>query len=353
MSALEIALMSLLVSQAVDISRLDASERARIMVLLETLERNLTALLSVHGLLELGRQATNTLLREVTALIGEAYTEMAVISAETAQTLAGIETRATVQTLESILQITLGKSSIPSATYLEKLASDVMIQGSPTADFWAKQAGDLDFRFAAQLRQGLVAGETNQQIIARIVGTPDIPGVMPIARKNAATLVHSSVQTVANSARLALYRKNSDIIQGVRWMATLDSHVCEICAPRDLEWWDLDGVPQDGNTLEFMEPPLHPNCRCILVAVLRSNTEQGNGLPDFPAFGSTRAASGGPVKGGTSFETWFKSRSSAQQDEQFGPGKAAMFRAGKITVRDMVDGSGSPLTLAQLAEKHK
>ena len=47
--------------------------------------------------------------------------------------------------------------------------------------------------------------------------------------------------------------------------------------------------------------------------------------------GTNRAARGGPVKSGTAFQTWFENQSAQAQDEQFGKGKAAMFRAGKIT----------------------
>lgn len=255
--------------------------------------------------------------------------------------------------LEQVVNITIGKGAKPTAGYLETLASNVLIDSSPTQDFWSKQDGDVTSRFAQALRNGLAAGETNQQIIRRVVGTKNVPGIMKISREDAAALVQTSVATVANASRLATYRKNADIIKGVEFLATLDSHTCISCAVRDMEWWDLDGNPMDGNTLPFVAPPAHVNCRCVLLAKLKPMSEISHGaLPDIPKNGG-RASTDGPVPATTTFSDWFKNRTPEQQNEQFGKGKAAMFRAGKIRLRDMVDGSGLPLTLAQLKAKYK
>lgn len=353
MGALDAAIMALLVSNAVDIQRLDASERQKILALLDQLERNLTALLSTRVLSEMGKRNTAAVLREVTALIQETYTEASLTAIATGEALAPIEAKATLQALESVLNISLSEKAMPSAGYLEKLASDVLIQGSPTADYWSKQAGDVAFRFAQQLRIGLVAGETNAQITARIIGTKDIPGVMQIARKNAAALVHSSVNTVANSARLATYRKNADIINGVHWLATLDGHTCLECGNLDGMEWDLDGKPMPGTTLPFQEPPAHIGCRCVLTPVMKPMSEiSGGTLPDIVDRG-TRASSGGQVSNKLTFADWFKARSVGQQNAQFGETRAQLYRDGKLTLRDMVDMSGNPMTLEQLAAKYK
>ena len=344
--------MQQLIANSVDIARLDAGERAKVLSMLNRLERDLAALMGSRVLSEMGRAQTAALLKEVTALIQETYTEVNLDIAATLQGLAPIEVQATTKAIEGALNITLGSTGKLSQTYLEKLASNVLVDGSPVKTWFSRQAGDVAFRFAAELRKGLLAGETNQQIIARVVGTPDVPGVLPIARKNAAALVQTSVATVSNEARLALYRKNADVVKGVEYSATLDGHTCGRCAVRDHTWWDLDGVPQDGNTLPFEAPPLHMNCRCTTSPRLKLFSEQGIDLPDLPVYGGRRAASGGPVKRDTNFEMWFRSRTPEQQDEQFGAGKAALFRAGKINLRDMLDQSGNPLTLAELKARY-
>lgn len=131
------------------------------------------------------------------------------------------------------------------------------------------------------------------------------------------------------------------------------AHNCERCAVRDMLWWDLDGVPQDGNTLPWEAPPLHYNCRCTTTARLKLFSEQGIDLPDLPLHGGGRASTDGPVKGDTNFDTWFRGRTPEEQNEQFGKGKADLYRSGKITLRDLLDLRGNPLTLAQLKAKYK
>ena len=353
MSALELALMSALIAQSIDIARLDAGERGKVFAMLDRLQADLTTLLSTRVLSEMGKAQTSALLKEVTALIQEAYTEVQLDIAATLSGLAPVQADATAGAIEGVLNITLGSSSVPSATYLETLASNVLIDGSPVKAWFSRQAGDVNFRFAAELRKGLVAGESNQQIISRVVGTKDVPGIMPIARKNAAALVQTSVQTVANEARLATFRKNSDIISGVQWSATLDSHSCLACSAADYMEWDLEGNPISGNTLPFEAPPKHLNCRCALLPVLKPMSEiSGGALPDIPKNGP-RASTDGPQAPGTDFAKWFASRSEAQQNEQFGPARAQMFRDGKLTLRDMLDQSGNPLTISQLRAKIK
>jgi len=45
-------------------------------------------------------------------------------------------------------------------------------------------------------------------------------------------------------------------VERVRWNAMLDDRVCDLCADMDGRVWNVDEAP---------EPPIHPNCRCILT----------------------------------------------------------------------------------------
>ena len=353
MSALELALMSALIAQSIDIARLDAGERGKVFAMLDRLQSDLTTLMGSRVLSEMGRAQTSALLKEVTALIQETYTEVQLDIAATLSGLAPVQADATAGAIEGVLNITLGSSSVPSATYLETLASNVLIDGSPVKAWFERQAGDVAFRFAGELRKGLVAGETNQQIISRVVGTKDVPGIMPIARKNAAALVQTSVATVAQEAKNATYAKNADIIKGTAWLSTLDGHTCEVCANLDGQQWYLDGAAMPGTTMPFSSPPSHWNCRCVAVPVLKPMSEISGGvLPDIPLTGS-RASVDGPVPRGTTFADWFANRTYEQQVDQFGKGKVDLYREGKITLRDMLDFSGRPLTLDQLKAQIK
>jgi hypothetical protein len=51
----------------------------------------------------------------------------------------------------------------------------VLIQGAPSAEWWSRQSLDTSFKFSNAVRQGLAQSETNQQIIARIIGKRGCP----------------------------------------------------------------------------------------------------------------------------------------------------------------------------------
>ena len=66
----------------------------------------------------------------------------------------------------------------------------------------------------------------------------------------------------------------------------------------------------------------------------------------------TRASMDGQVASATDYQSWFKSRSEAQQDDILGKGKAQLWRDGKITMQNLLNQDGRPLTLKQLEAKY-
>jgi len=65
-----------------------------------------------------------------------------------------------------------------------------------------------------------------------------------------------------------------------------------------------------------------------------------------------RASSSGPISAKTTFADYLKMKGEAYQNEVLGPGRAELFRAGKLTPRDLVDQSGRPLKLDDLRAKY-
>lgn len=250
------------------------------------------------------------------------------------------------------LEFVLGAEALtmPTDSYFASLASNVLIEGSPAAAWWSAQDASLTFKFAGQVRQGLANAETNQQIIARIVGTRTQAGIMEVAQRDAASLVQTSVQAVANNARLNVYKKNSDVIAGVRQVSTLDSHTSLICIAYSEQCWDLDGNPMRGTSLPFNGgPPRHFRCRSVLVPITKTFKELGVDIPEPKT--STRASDQGQISAATDFDAFLKRKGLAYQNEMLGIGRADLWRSGRITLRDLVDGQGRPLTTEELTAK--
>lgn len=331
----EITLRDLILRQSLQILRLSAGQQAETDEQLRKLSAELKILLQSNVLSEAGKRDIEALFKAANDLINPAYKVAG--SVTDTHALAMVIADKTVQALAE-----LGPSALaPSAERLASLTKDVLIEGAPSSAWWAKQAEDTAFKFAAQVRQGVINGETNERIVQRIVGKRGEPGIMDVARRNARSLVHSSVMSAMNEARLATYRKNSRFIKGLRWLATLDGHTCNRCAALDGSAWDLDGKPIDGTKIAFMAPPIHFGDRCILSPIPKNTLGLDFG-PD------TRASSQGPITGDTSFDAYLKRLSPAQVEEQFGKGRANLLLKGTITVKDLVSGTGRELSLEQL-----
>lgn len=337
----DLDLQDAIIRHAIELQRLAAGSQADVDAIMSKLAEELKTLLESRSLTDAQKRVVNDLIKAADEVISSAYAEAARVV--DTRTLAVVIAERTVDAMGELFSADL---LLPTQETIASLAKDVLIDGSPASAWWDKQSEDTAFKFASQVRQGVVNGETNERIVQRIVGRRGEPGIMDVARKNARTLVASSVNAAANDARLATYRKNSKHIRGVKWLATLDGHTCPRCAALDGAHWDLDGEPIDGNKVAWNGgPPIHFADRCVLSPLPK---QIGFGLDEaFDAI-SERASSLGPIKGDTSFAGYFARLTPAQQDVQFGATRAAMMRAGKITVRDLISGTGRELTIEEL-----
>jgi hypothetical protein len=333
------------VASALDILRLASGEKNKVLKRLKKLERALVRSLSDTDLTTAQKSDVNKIVNTANEAISTHYEEIASLP-----DLAGISLYVAEDT-QDILKIFFGKDTIgiPRPAYFKSVASDVLIQGSPAADWWKGQEVATQFKFAQQLRLGMTAGETNQQIVSRIVGKSGQPGVMDIVRRDAQSLVQTSVQTVANDARRSTFQENDDLIKGIRQVSTLDGHTSDICMAYSGAEWDMQYKPINGNTLPFKGgTPRHFKCRSLEVPITKTFKELGLDIPESPV--GTRASDEGQIAGNTSFDAFLKRKDKAYLDDKLGPGRAELFRSGKITLRDLVNGDGNPVSLEQLRD---
>lgn len=321
---------------ALQLQRLSAGQEQEATRILQELEAELRALLNSQTLSDASRAEIEKLVNQADDIIQPAYSDIAA-SLDT-HGLAVIVAERTVQAMEDVFPSAI---KAVTAERLASLTTDVMIYGSPASAWWQKQGEDTAFRFAAQVRQGVINGESNEGIVARIAGGKGNPGLMDLARRNARALVHSAVMSAANDARLATFRKNAALLDGVRWLSTLDSHTCITCAALDGASWNLDGDRINGTKLDFQAPPQHFACRCVLTPIPKAI--EGVDLPE-----GDRASSQGPIAAGTTFADFLKRQSPGFVDEVLGKRRAELFLAGKLTITDLVSGTGRELTLEEL-----
>lgn len=334
-----------LLHNALEVLRLSANERRKVFKLLAEMEEELKVLLAAEDFSRYSKATINKILRNANATIGKYYSQI-----ETSADLTQIGLYAASATSYAF-DIAFGLDSVklPRSEYFKSLLSNVLIEGAPSAAWWQSQTADTKFKFANQVRAGLAGGETNQQIIARIVGKSGTPGVMDTVRRNAASLVQTSVQAVANDARRNTFLANDDIIKGIKQVSTLDGHTSVICVAYSGCEWNLKFEPIGEKKLPYKGGcPRHFNCRSVEIPLTKTFAEMGLDIPEAPR--TTRASDEGQIDVDTTFDGFLSRKTKAYQDEMLGEGRAELWRAGKITLRDLVNGEGRPRTLQQLNE---
>jgi hypothetical protein len=351
-SGVSAAAVDAVLSGQLDLLRMEAGLRSRVVKILGEMQAELTRRLAEGDISSFTRGRLQDLLRQATATIDSYYARLGT------QVDAALRVAGQASAADASVAVGLG-AALPTETFFSRLASRALIHGAPSAAWWARQAKDTAFRFSGAVRQGAAQGETNEQIVARVAGSPrlGLPGIMDTARANARALVHSSVQTAANSARMETFRQNRGSIKGVRQLSTFDSHTTPVCVAYSGQEWDLDGNPINGTVLPFANDggspdgtPRHWGCRSVMVPITKTLRELGIDADEIGE--GTRASSGGPVRSKMTMAEWLSRRTEAQQDAQLGKGRAQLWRDGKITLEQLLNLSGNPLTAAELAARY-
>lgn len=341
----------------VDLLRVSAGVNRKVLAMLGELESDVAARLARSNISATARARLGAVESDVNELISDQYSGIGSFVTQRMAALAPVEAAVTAGTVNSLVGVSIMDGVLPSST-LKTLFSDVMIRGAPSSKWWAKQASDVIFRFAQQVRLGMAQGETNGQIVTRVRGSAGVPGLLDGPRRNAEALVRTSVQTVANAARKSVFDQNNDVLKGYQQVSTLDTRTTEICIAYDGAAWDMDGNPIAPNELPFINDdgdpengvPRHWGCRSTLIPLVKSWEELGVHVKEFSP--SVRVSMDGEVAAKMTYDDWLEGRSEAEQADILGAGKAKLWREGKITVTDLLDQKGRPMTLADLKEKH-
>lgn len=141
---------------------------------------------------------------------------------------------------------------------------------------------ETEKQIRATLAQGMRENETIQELAARIMhvfGTASTYRAFMIARTESAM--------AENYADVVAWEQ-TDVVEAKEWFTAEDEHVCGFCHEMDgvtitlkqsffnkgdvMMFEDKNGKPHEM-TLDFRtigEPPLHPNCRCVLLPILKA-----------------------------------------------------------------------------------
>ena len=134
------------------------------------------------------------------------------------------------------------------------------------------QRDDLE-RISRAVQKATVEQLTVSDIAKQIRGTKENDyndGILATTRVGAVRLARTVINGVCNNARVETIKANSDVIDGIKFVGTLDGKTCPHCASYDGHIW------RGEDMASARRPPIHPNCRCTLVPYVELKDEEGN-----------------------------------------------------------------------------
>jgi SPP1 gp7 family putative phage head morphogenesis protein len=325
-----------------DILRVDAHTRKVILELLKNLEKELVAKIVEGNQTQFSQGRIKKQLDEINLIIASAYKDADRYNLSALQDIAQVSASSTHGALIAATGNQVDLAVLPTLSHFKAIAAETLILGANNKDWWRRLSDDAAWKFKTAMQQGLAASETSAQIVKRVRENMDI------SKRNAMVLIRTAAQTVSNEARMDIFKANSDVVENLEWVATLDLSTCPECAPRDGKQWTLDGEP-DGHAIQFENPPIHYGCRCMIVSALKPWREMGIDMDGIPK--TTRASMNGIVED-TSFGEWLKTQSEESQNEVLGIGRASLWRDGTITLEQLLDQKGNAMTLTELKNKY-
>ena len=204
-----------------------------------------------------------------------------------------------------------------------------------------------DFNIQEQIKNELITGVLKGESYPDLVNR--IREGFGIAEKDAIDLARGYVQAANVGAQEAVAYQNQDIVQGLKWTATLETSfkksgrgTCARCAMLDGTVYKLD---------EIHPPlPLHFRCRCIFTFILIPWKELGLDIGEMeeayrpwayrPEINIDTGRKGKILASGFfqgDYSEWMKTQSDRFQKNILGPMRFELYNSGKVDFKDMVD----------------
>jgi hypothetical protein len=337
-----------LTRRQIQAGRVEVRLRQQILALLALLEVELLAAIKAHdptefALLPRRRREVEALVEEeLDPLITARYERIATLLDAALVRLAQSEAQAVEAIVEGATEDdeeTRAGIVVPPAGVIRRRVTETLfpspsrpVDPSTTgSDWWTRAAASLSQRLRDTLLVSVSLEESLTQMTRRVRGTSDQAfgdGVMARARQDAQRVLTTQTTNALGEARAAVAGANTAQLILVH-SSVLDSRTSAVCLGRNgLKYRANDEHTPIGHTIPYLGGvPYHPACRSSMLPVL----EGGGAVP----VESTSA--------------WLRRQSPAYQDEVLGPTRARMWRAGKLTPRQLIDSlTGTPLTLEEL-----
>lgn len=345
-------LVDLFIEAGIDLNRVAAGTRRRIENEMQILRHEIGKLINNADIglstRTVGaRRRLEAAIKKIDNAVDKAYDNMAGILRNELKELGIIEQLGLVNRVNDGIGREVFKEALSEAQIGKLVASKGFVRGYPLSGWIKKQAKDFKQQIAMEIRLGYAANAGISAIAAAARGTATgrrfkregrqriayAGGVADGADNGISGLTATALNAIAAAVANAVYAANGDELIGVRTLVVLDNRTSVICRALSGGAWDNKGNPLPWSTVRTKFPgfpPYHVHCRTTLMPVFK-----GESKPNDPTY-----------------EAWLKTKPEAYQREVLGKSRYELWKAGKLTFVQMVDGRGAPLTVAQLKKKY-
>jgi hypothetical protein len=368
-----------------DLLRTGEGEVARVRGLLRLLERDLAKQLTrldVGGLVreEARQRRIRKLLATIQKTIRDSYRDIGTTFLNALLQIAETSNLASAAISDQIFGFKVFSNLVTKAE-TRAFARSQLIQGGLLKEWWKSHSDNTIRRVTNQIRLGYNTGQTNDEIIQTLRGKATgrnikvttaagrqvvikqyDGGVLNTSYRETSAIVRTSVMEIANRVAFESFKKNKDVVKGVAVLVTFDARTSDICMSLSGGAWFLD----DGRAFPDSDvgggfpgyPPYHIQCRTMMVPVTYSWDElmENAGSNKRTTLGEVspkvRASMDGEVPARFTYEDWLHTKPKAFQLEVLGPSKWGLWNDGKITMSQLIDFSGRPLTVAELMTRY-
>lgn len=250
-------------------------------------------------------------------------------------------------TIASRIPVDVGMS-IPQSNQLKAIVDSQPFEGNTLSQWTSKVTRDRTENIVNEVRKGMIEGDSNQEIVSRVMGTRQFAnkdGVLDKSRRNVAAITRTAVTKVTDTASEMTYRQNSRVIQGVQYVATLDSRTTIICSTLDSREFNIGQGPR---------PPQHFGCRSTTAPLTKSWQDMGISRQELSH--STRASMNGQVPEGKTMRDFIDSPNGPGAEDILGSTRAELWRNSDLDFQDFLRGgiktNNEVMTINELRKQH-
>lgn len=238
----------------------------------------------------------------------------------------------------------------------KKAKKQQIVGGQLFDEVWKGLASSTKDKALYAVREGIQNGLTTKEIVDQIKGkrTKQADGTFDYVGgivQDTKPRIESAVRTIRSHVSQVAYEMTFDALGFThkKFVATIDFRVSKVCGATDGKVWA-------NNDPNIMRPPLHFNCRSVLIGSDADGNIDGlrpfvrSDKPVSKMSKAEREGNIGQIDANETFSTWLSKQDKSFQREYLGEKKFKLYSEGGYPLSRFIDPLGKEYTLKELKQ---